>query len=117
MFKLHSIDIAIIFCYLAVTIFIGFWISKRASKSIDNYFLGGNTIPWYMPWLVERLWDVRHQWHDVDGLSTVRLRIEKHLDPLVVAFVQSDIHDGVSLDLVAAVESHDRCRVDSLSIW
>ena len=48
MFTLHPIDIAIIFCYLAATIFIGFWISKRASKSIDNYFLGGNTIPWYM---------------------------------------------------------------------
>ncbi|TWU29254.1 sodium:solute symporter family protein [Bythopirellula polymerisocia] len=48
MFTLHPIDIGIIFCYLAVTILIGFWISKRASKSIDNYFLGGNTIPWYM---------------------------------------------------------------------
>lgn len=48
MFQLHPIDTAIIFCYLAATIFIGFWISKRASKSMDNYFLGGNTIPWYM---------------------------------------------------------------------
>ena len=48
MFKLHPIDIAIILAYLVVTIAIGFLISKRASKSIDNYFLGGNTIPWYM---------------------------------------------------------------------
>jgi SSS family solute:Na+ symporter len=46
--KLHPIDLAIIFGYVVVTVAIGFWISKKASKSIDNYFLGGNTIPWYM---------------------------------------------------------------------
>ncbi|QEG33991.1 sodium:solute symporter family protein [Bythopirellula goksoeyrii] len=47
MFKLHPIDTAIIIGYLVITVFIGFWISKRASKNIDSYFLGGNTIPWY----------------------------------------------------------------------
>lgn len=46
--NLHPLDLAIIFLYIAATVAIGFWISKRASKSIDNYFLGGNTIPWYM---------------------------------------------------------------------
>jgi SSS family solute:Na+ symporter len=46
--QLHAIDLAIILGYIAVTVAIGFWISKKASKSIDNYFLGGNTIPWYM---------------------------------------------------------------------
>lgn len=46
--ELHFIDIGIILLYLLVTVFIGFWISKRASKNIENYFLGGNTIPWYM---------------------------------------------------------------------
>ncbi len=46
--NLHTIDLAIIFGYIVATIAIGFWISKKASKSIDNYFLGGNTIPWYM---------------------------------------------------------------------
>jgi solute:Na+ symporter, SSS family len=46
--KLQTIDIVIIFLYIAATIGIGFWISKRASKSIQHYFLGGNTIPWYM---------------------------------------------------------------------
>jgi solute:Na+ symporter, SSS family len=46
--KLHPFDLAIIFSYIVATIAIGFWISKRASKSMDNYFLGGNTIPWYM---------------------------------------------------------------------
>ncbi len=46
--NLHIIDIGIIFLYLATTIFIGFYISKRASKDIRNYFLGGNTLPWYL---------------------------------------------------------------------
>lgn len=46
--NLHLIDLLIIAAYLVATVGIGFWISKRASKSIDNYFLGGNTIPWYM---------------------------------------------------------------------
>jgi len=46
--NLHLIDLLIIAAYIAATIGIGFWISKRASRSIQNYFLGGNTIPWYM---------------------------------------------------------------------
>lgn len=44
----HPIDLAIIAAYVALTVGIGFWISKRASKNIRSYFLGGNTIPWYM---------------------------------------------------------------------
>ena len=48
MLNLHWIDQAIIAGYILATIGIGFWISKRASKNLDSYFLGGNTIPWYM---------------------------------------------------------------------
>ncbi len=46
--ELHFIDISIILLYLASTILIGFWVSKKASKDINSYFLGGNNIPWYM---------------------------------------------------------------------
>jgi Na+/proline symporter len=45
---LSYIDIAIIFLYIAITIFIGFYISKKASKNLNTYFLGGNTLPWYI---------------------------------------------------------------------
>jgi len=45
--ELHSLDIAIIFLYLILTIFIGFWISKKASTNLKSYFLGGNDIKWY----------------------------------------------------------------------
>lgn len=46
--KLAPLDISIIVGYLALTIFIGYFLSKKASKNIQNYFLGGNKIPWYM---------------------------------------------------------------------
>ena len=37
--QLHIIDIAIIVTYLVLTVLIGFWVSKRASKDLDSYFL------------------------------------------------------------------------------
>lgn len=44
---LHPIDLFIIAAYVVATVGIGFWISRKASKSIQSYFLGGNEIPWY----------------------------------------------------------------------
>lgn len=46
--QLHVIDISIILLYLVSTVVVGFLISKRASKNMDSYFLGGKSIPWYI---------------------------------------------------------------------
>ncbi|MEN8193201.1 MAG: sodium:solute symporter family protein [Bacteroidota bacterium] len=46
--KLHFIDALIIITYLIFTLIIGTLLSKRASKSVGNYYLGGNKLPWYM---------------------------------------------------------------------
>lgn len=46
--KFHAIDVAIIVCYFAVVIVIGLWVSRRGSKDMDSYFLGGKALPWYM---------------------------------------------------------------------
>ena len=46
--NLNIIDLSIVLLYLLATIFIGFYISKRASKDIQSYFLGGNSLPWWM---------------------------------------------------------------------
>jgi SSS family solute:Na+ symporter len=46
--NLHPADLGIILLYLLVTIFIGYRVSKRASKNINSYFLGENTLPWYI---------------------------------------------------------------------
>jgi solute:Na+ symporter, SSS family len=45
--NLHWIDLAIIIIYMIATIIIGYWVSHRASKNIQSYFLGGNDLPWY----------------------------------------------------------------------
>ncbi|WP_190810791.1 sodium:solute symporter family protein [Flagellimonas sp. S3867] len=41
------IDISIIAIYVLLTLFIGIWVSKKASKGLESYFLGGNNIKWY----------------------------------------------------------------------
>jgi SSS family solute:Na+ symporter len=46
--QLHPIDIAIIVCYLLISVLVGYWVSKRASRDIRSYFLGGNVMPWYV---------------------------------------------------------------------
>lgn len=45
--NLANADIAIIFLYLALTLFAGFWIARRASTNLESYFLGNKKIPWY----------------------------------------------------------------------
>lgn len=46
--RFHPIDLAILLAYATTTIGLGFWISRRASKNLRSYFLGGNSIPWWM---------------------------------------------------------------------
>lgn len=45
--NLPVLDIAIILAYVVATLFVGFWISSRASKDIKSYFLGGNKLSWW----------------------------------------------------------------------
>ena len=46
--QLHIVDVLIIIVYLLATIFIGSFLSERATKNMGSYFLGGNKLPWYM---------------------------------------------------------------------
>ena len=41
------IDVSIIAVYILLTLFVGIWVSKKASKGLKSYFLGGNNIKWY----------------------------------------------------------------------
>jgi Na+/proline symporter len=45
---IHSIDLFIIFVYLAATVVIGLLLRKKARKSKNDYLMGGKTLPWYM---------------------------------------------------------------------
>lgn len=46
--KLQLIDVLIIAVYLVIMIIIGLMLKKKASKSLDSYFLGGKSLPFYM---------------------------------------------------------------------
>ncbi len=45
---LHPLDLAIIAAYLVAVVFVGFYLSNRASEDIGSYFLGGNNVPWWL---------------------------------------------------------------------
>lgn len=44
---MNIIDVSIIGAYILLTLFVGIWVSKKASSSLESYFLGGNNIKWY----------------------------------------------------------------------
>lgn len=44
---MNIIDASIIAVYVLLTLFVGIWVSKKASKGLNSYFLGGNNIKWY----------------------------------------------------------------------
>lgn len=46
--KIHLIDTLIVAVYLVAVIVSGFLLSRRASKNMDSYFLGGKTVPWWL---------------------------------------------------------------------
>jgi Na+/proline symporter len=46
--KLHSLDLAIVLVYFLSAVLIGMWVSRRGSKDLNSYFLGGKSLPWYL---------------------------------------------------------------------
>ncbi|MFS4466737.1 sodium:solute symporter family protein [Maribacter sp. 2210JD10-5] len=44
---MNVIDVSIIVLYVLLTLLVGIWVSKKASKGLASYFLGGNSIKWY----------------------------------------------------------------------
>ncbi|MGD9635304.1 MAG: sodium:solute symporter family protein, partial [Pirellulales bacterium] len=46
--ELHFVDIAIIALYLVVMIVVGFVAERRARGGLQDYFLGGNQMPWWV---------------------------------------------------------------------
>lgn len=45
---LEPVDVVILVVYLVVIIGTGWLLSKRASKDLDAYFLGGKSLPWWI---------------------------------------------------------------------
>ena len=40
-------DYTVIACYLACLVGLGLYLKKRASGSMEDYFLGGRKMPWW----------------------------------------------------------------------
>ncbi|MGB2959890.1 MAG: sodium:solute symporter, partial [Bacteroidota bacterium] len=45
---MHLIDQSIILVYLILVVVTGVVLSRRASRDMDSYFLGGRSVPWYL---------------------------------------------------------------------
>ena len=48
MHALSFIDYSIILGYLAISLCMGMIMTRRASSSLDHYFLGGHSLPWWL---------------------------------------------------------------------
>ncbi|MGE3166320.1 MAG: sodium:solute symporter family protein [Planctomycetota bacterium] len=46
--RFQALDWLILLAYVVFTLMVGVWQRKRASQSIDEYFLSGRTLPWWL---------------------------------------------------------------------
>ena len=46
--QIHIIDLIIIVSYFAIIFLIGILVSRKSIKDMDSYFLGSNSLPWWM---------------------------------------------------------------------
>ncbi|MCB9540898.1 MAG: sodium:solute symporter [Myxococcales bacterium] len=83
---LAPIDIAIILGFLIAVTLIGVVLSRAASKGIDDYFLGGNKIPWW-----------------VLGISTATSNFDMSGTMLIVAVVFGLGYKGLLVELRGGV--------------
>jgi SSS family solute:Na+ symporter len=66
MHTLASIDYIIIVGYLGLSLALGLIMSRRASSSLDHYYLGGRTMPWYLLGVVGMT-----TWFDLTGTMII----------------------------------------------
>lgn len=45
---MHPLDLTIILLYLLLMAMVGWWVSKKASRSAESYFLAGKSLPWWL---------------------------------------------------------------------
>src|SRR3954468_7223851 len=57
---LSALDLAVLAAYFAAMIGIGIYVARRASKSLDSYFLGGKSMPWWLLGVsnASAMWDI-----------------------------------------------------------
>ncbi|MBS1794827.1 MAG: Na+:solute symporter [Acidobacteria bacterium] len=58
--RLNTIDIVILLVYFAAMVAVGIYVTRRASRNLDSYFLGGKEMPWWLLGIsnASAMWDV-----------------------------------------------------------
>ena len=57
---LTSLDLAVLIIYFLAMIAVGVYVTRRASRNLDSYFLGGKTMPWWLLGVsnASAMWDI-----------------------------------------------------------
>ncbi len=45
---MHAVDLGIIVVYFLLMVVVGWWVSKKASRDSESYFLAGKSLPWWV---------------------------------------------------------------------
>lgn len=45
---MRAFDWGVVIVYMTLTVAIGLWLSRRASRSMEDFFVGGRSIPWWL---------------------------------------------------------------------
>jgi Na+/proline symporter len=58
--RLTSLDVAVLIIYFVAMIGVGVYVTRRASRNLDSYFLGGKTMPWWLLGVsnASAMWDI-----------------------------------------------------------
>jgi len=58
--RLNVIDIVILIIYFAAMLAVGIYVTRRAARNLDSYFLGGKEMPWWLLGIsnASAMWDV-----------------------------------------------------------
>lgn len=63
---LHPADIALVLAYLAAIVVVGLALSRRATQSLEHYFLGGRKLAWPLLGIAGMT-----NWFDLTGTMTI----------------------------------------------
>jgi len=58
--RLSNLDIVVLILYFVAMISVGVYVTRRASRSLDSYFLGGKSMPWWLLGIsnASAMWDI-----------------------------------------------------------
>jgi solute:Na+ symporter, SSS family len=58
--RLSTLDLGVLIIYFVAMIGVGIYVTRRASRNLDSYFLGGKTMPWWLLGIsnASAMWDI-----------------------------------------------------------